>query len=526
MKGKIWKLMVSSLLCFCFVLLGACGGSDVDNDKVDETNLKIMVLNRGYGTEWLHSLAGAYMKKNPGKNVEVKEVLITTSISTSLQGGKAKNDTDLYFVVDNGQSAALVDAYASKDGGFLDLTNLYNTVIPGESKTYGEKMNTSLKEQFSIKGKYYTFPWALSTMGLFYNETVLNNVWGQGNWSIPNTTEELFALGNSFKAIHSNNFLLYCSILESVTQSLFLSWWAQYEGVENYNRFWNGQYYNAIEDEVEGNSYKIFNQIGRLKAMEVAEKLCRATNGYAISNASNYTDTTYTLAQTKFFTASENYALYPCGDWLYNESGNGSDSVVKMMKTPIISSIVEKLEYRQGSEYMSDEMLSQVISAIDNGETSFSGVSAKDFNRIKEARTIISSNANLQLGFIPAYSNAATLAQDFLLFMASDEGITVFKENVEGGFAPFEYDYDLSKLSTFDKSVCGVVKNANLVQVSLMNPLFYKGGVLSVRKSEVSMDVAFNVASNSRMYLTAQEFYNYFIEQYNSTSWNAVLNKL
>lgn len=522
--SKLFKLIVSLILCSSFLCFSACK-KQVDNNKVDDKNLKIMVLNRGYGVEWLNALAAAYETKYPDKNIEIEEALITTSISTSLQGGKEKNDTDLYFVVDNGQSAALVDSYASKDGGFLDLTTLYNTTIPGESVTFGDKMNTSIKNQFVIDNHYYTFPWASSSIGLFYNEAVLNNVLGQGNWSVPNTTDELFALGDRYKVSQPNKFLLYCSILETVTQSLFLSWWAQYEGFENYNRFWKGQYYNAIEDEVEGNSYKIFSQTGRLKAMQEMERLCRPSNGYAVENASAADDTTYTLYQTRFFTPSENYALYPCGDWLYSESGSG-DNNVKMMKTPIISSIVEKLEYREGEAYMSDAMLSQVVDAIDAGTTSFANVSEKDFNRIKEARTIVSSNANLQLGFIPAYANAAELAKDFLLFMASNEGINVYKNNLTGGFSPFEYAYDTSKLNTFDKSVYNTIKGANFVQISAMHPLFYKAGVLSTRRSDVNMDVAFNVASSSRFYITAEQFYNYFIDQYDSASWNTVLKKL
>ena len=526
MKGKLFKILTSIIVCFALLFSVACSSENVNNDVKDETNLKIMVLNRGYGVEWLNKLKDAFEKQNSGIHVEVKEVVLNTAITTALEGGKAKNDYDLFFVVDNAQSASLVDANSTRDGGFLDLTSLYNTMIPGETKTFGQKMNASLKAQYSIDGRYYTFPWAISSMGLFYNETVLNNALGSGNWEVPNTTDELFALGDSFKVNNNNKFLLYSSVLESVSQSLFTSWWAQYEGLENYNRFWNGIYYNALEGEEEGNSYKIFSQQGRLKAMQVAERLCRANNGYSIKNAGEITDLTYTKYQTKFFTSSEKYALYPTGDWLYNESGSNSDSVVKMMKTPIISSIVEKLEYRDGGNYMSDAMLSAVITAIDNGETSYAGVSANDFNKLKEARTVCSSNANLQLGFIPSYANAAELAVKFLLFMASDEGIKTYKSSIVGGFAPFDYLYDTSEFTDYESSVYNVVNDANFVQVSLMNKLFYKGGVSSISIPAISMDTAFNVASGSGVYKTAQEYYDYFINEYNATSWNTVLKKI
>ena len=55
---------------------------------------------------------------------------------------------------------------------------------------------------------------------------------------------------------------------------------------------------------------------------------------------------------------------------------------------------------------------------------------------------------------------------------------------------------------------------------------FFDAAAPIVDFETVNMDVAFNVASSSRFYLTAEQFYNYFIDQYDSTAWNTVLKKL
>lgn len=527
MKNRNFLVKILSLLlCLTIGLFTACNpAADVNNDVVDENNLNIMILIKGYGVNWCKNLAREFENKNPGVKVHVEDVYITTSISTSMQKGKAKNDTDLYFVVENGQSASLVEAYAPRDGGLYDLTNLYNTVIPGESKTFGEKMNASIKDQFNINGKYYTFPWATSSMGIFYNETVLNNVLGENNWSIPNTSDELIELGDAFKNKENNKFLLYCGTLDSITNAMFLSWWAQYEGLNNYNMFWKGQYFDEVEGEISGNSNKIFTQQGRLEAMKVCETLCRPDNGYAVPYASSRGEQEYRTYQTQFFTSSNKYALYPGGDWLFNESGTDSNSTVKMMKTPVISSIINKC-----LSIEDDDELSALITAIDSGSTDLVGtgynVEQEDYDRIKEARTIVSSNANLQLGFIPSYANAAGLAEKFLLFMASDEGLQIFKNSVVGGFAPFECDYETGTFNEYEKSVLNVIKDANFVQNSLMNPLFYKTGIFSVTTPSSNMDIAFNVAQGTGTYRTAQQFYDYFVNTYNAEAWKTVLKKL
>ncbi len=529
MKTNKQLLLVASSLLAMTLVGCAGGGSNVDNDVEDTTNLKIMILNRGYGTTWLTKLAEKYESEHEGVSVSIEVTDSTDSLTQSLKGGKSRNDYDLYFDVSELQTASLVNTYASTDGGFLSLDELYATKVPGEDITYGEKMNATVKDELAIDGHYYSTSWATSTLGIHYNETVLDNVFGAGNYTIPNTSDELVDLGKKFVAKGGDNkYFLFMNGLDLVSRTLFFDWWAQYEGIENYNNFVNAIYVDEFTGQTYARDVRIYTQQGRLEALKALEPLTRKDGeklGYgsaAVTGAGMYKD-----IQRTFYDSSKGYALYPCGDWLENESGIGASSTVKMMKMPVVSSIINALPKKTIKD---DATLSKVVSAIDNGETSYAGVDSEDFARIAEARNISTSMANFHISYIPAYANAKKLAVDFLLNMATDESIQIYKENVKGGFLPFNTTYDESKLSTTEKSITEINKNANYVFFSKKNPVFYLGGALYYTLASASGDsieTAMNVASSSKLYKTPEEYFNGFSEFYADGAWESkVLAKL
>lgn len=522
-KSKVLLLTSSLLACS----LSSCGGSSVDNDQEDTKNLKIMILNRGYGTTWLKKVAENFKAKNEGVEVHIEEVDYADSITQSLKGGKKQNDYDLYFDVSETQTASALNTYASYDGGFLNLDELYNTKIPGESLTYGEKMNATVKDELAIDGHYYSTSWATSTLGIYYNETVLNSV--LGSFELPLTSDELVTLGKEFVAKgNQNKYCLFIKNLDLISRTLFLGWWAQYEGVEGYNNFTQAKYYDDATGRTYANDERIYLQQGRLKALEAIEPLTRKDGeklgyNYAASSQS----TMFKSVQSNFYDSSKNYALYPCGDWLEQESGEGSASTVKMMKLPVISSIIENLP--KGT-IKDDATLSKVVKAIDEGKTSYEGVASEDFAKIKEARNTSTSMANFHIAYIPAYANASKLATSFLLNMATDECIQIYKDNVKGGFLPFEYTYDSSKLTVTEQSVAKVNENANHVFYSLKNPIFYLGGALYyslAKASGYTIEESLNVASSDRSYRTPEQYYEDFSSFYANGAWQTkVLAKL
>lgn len=547
MKNKMLKRTIALLWAATMVCgsLAGCGGSGgnkekVDNTVEDTTHLKIMCYAKGYGTQWLEAVVEAFEKKHEGVSVD-----ISLANSAEVMQANLKNyeycDTDLYFDITNGSGHSLLAEFkkAYKGGQALrDLTYLYDAQIPGEDVTLGEKMNPSLKRACIYEGRdtedtsddtYYYLPYVTAAMGLYYNETVINNALGEGNWEVPKTSDELISLCKRLK--EKGCYFLLPGGLDQWAGSYYLAWWAQYEGMENFLKFFDGIGYDTTKNREATNSSLIFKQPGRLASAVASYDLLSYKNGYTLSNSIEINVNNLNEYQTRFTLAKNNYAFYPCGDWLMQELANNStieaDSVIKMMKTPVISSIIDSTDSYSNNNakripnITSDAVLSQVIDYVDgNGELP-AGVTEEEAAIVREARHVCGSQATNQIVYAPAFSNAKTLADEFILFLASDEGIQIFKENCNGGFAPYTYEY--TNLNVTEQSVYEATKDAIYVDDFYYNPLFYSAGVRALTAGTAdTLDGMFCKPNG----LTGKEINAAMIEAFEGKKWDNYLRKL
>ena len=543
MKSKFFKKIIA-LSCIATMTLATLTGcvtkkQIVKNGGSGENVLKIMIYAKGYGSDWLTALAEAFEEKN---DVEVDISLVT---SDEVIKGDIKNsevcDTDLYFTIsDLGGRAFMAEMERAYENGqaLRDLTSLYNAEIPGEGITFGDKMNASIKSAYMVDGRdsedtsddtYYFVPYVTGAMGLYYNETVINNALGKGNWSVPNTTDELVALCKQLEK--KGCAIMLPGALDQWTSSLWMSWWAQYEGQENFHKFFQGIGYNKSADREEENSEKIFTQPGRLAATEVSYNLLNNATGYSLKNSIEINMNNLNEYQTRFTLAKNNYAFYPCGDWLMQELKNNStiesDSVIKMMKTPVISSIIESTDSysADGTKRLpnitSNEILSQVIDYVDGVGELPEGVTEEEVAIIKESRNTVGGKFMEHFAFAPVFSDAKELADEFLLFMASDEAIQIFKDNCAGGFTPYNYEYD--DLTVTEQSVYDATKEAVFVSEFKYSELFYRGGVRAITAG--TSDTLDGMLCKPKG-MTAKEIYEAMIEAYSGQKWQGYLNKL
>ena len=543
MKNKFLKRIIA-IACVSTMLLASMTGCVAKKKVVKkggsgEDVLKIMILAKGYGSDWLTALAEAFEKKH---DVQVDISLVT---SEEVIKGDIKNtevcDTDLYFTIytmgGHGLMAETERVYENGQA-LRDLTDVYNTEIPGEGITIADKMNASLREAYMVDGRdsedtsddtYYFMPYVSSAMGLYYNETVIDNALGKGKWSVPNTTDELIALCERLDKKGCS--IMLPGSLDQWTSSVWMSWWAQYEGLENYQKFYQGIGYNKSADREEENSEKIFAQPGRLAATEVSHRLLNNANGYSLKNSVEITVNNLNEYQTRFTLAKNNYAIYPCGDWLMQELKNNStiesDSVIKMMKTPVISSIVSSTDSYSADDakrlpnITSDEILSQVVDYVDGTGELPAGVTEEEVAVVKEARNIVGGKFMEHFVYAPVFSDAKELADQFLLFMASDEGIQIFKDNCAGGFSPFKYEY--KDLTTTEESVYEATKEAIYVTEFKHHELFFRGGVRAVTAG--TSDTLDGMLCKPKG-MTAAEINNAMIEAYSGQKWEGYLSKL
>ncbi|MBQ8684581.1 MAG: extracellular solute-binding protein [Clostridia bacterium] len=501
---KIKKVLALTMALGLIATSTACGGSK------NADTLIIEAFDGGYGVQWLYDIVDAYKAANPDKKVEIKNTTpYDEGFETALSSGATT--TDLYFGRESMRKYMMSNTVINGqtyDSLLANLTDVYTGNVPGEDikvedKFIAESLQNAYVEDDEGNKSYFTMPWIGGAGGIIYNK----KVW-KDTWEVPNTTDELLEICQTIKT-DGYTPMIYC-LQDSYWYFPCEIWFAQYEGKTSVDAFWNG-----YDENGERYTPEILLTKGLLKSYEVVESLLQDSKGFM--DARSKTDD-FTTVQTHFLATDSKIAMIPNGDWIQREmSANYSEDEVDIgfLKTPVISSIVETLEYRNGTEYMSDETLSAVIAAIDSGATSYDGVSAADFARLQEARSIYTGFCG-HVAWVPAYSSKVDLAKDFLRYMTTDESIRIFTKATNGYTQPFHFDY------TTDAETSPYMKNFMLNSYELQRTgtfvarnaatdrLFCVGGVKMYGNSG-NFETYFS-ASNSADYLSA---YDYYEAEYN-----------
>lgn len=471
LRKRIMVLVLSFILTApAFV----CPG--VINAKADgylTGNIKITILNKGYGVDWLYALKEAYEEKYYGCTININEETVDSAVTGKLSSTANEND----IIITTGALFSL-----QYDGYLLDLTDIYQTAQEGYDVPAIDRMNDSLKEFYATDdGKYYQIPWVTGYWGMAYNKTVIDDALGEGAWSFPNTTDELKAISAALNAEGVAPFIL--TTTQSYWSMFMVNMYYQYMGKEAYNNFYKGYYlkdgeYVAATDETFEEYLR--SQKGVEKAASVAYELL-STSGFAHPDS---TKVDFQTAQNMFCGRDNgsgiDSAFMVNGDFMFIESASIIDQTgddVRMGKFPVLSSIVERLDKKD----MTDEQLSKIISAIDAGATSYMGLGSKDFERIKDARFSSSASGTSHVIAIPKMKGGTVkydLSKQFINFFLSREGQDIFNEASQGFFSPF-YEPTESYSNFADSIIESMndVKEFNVISAGLNSPLYYIAGL-------------------------------------------------
>lgn len=530
LKRTIAVLLGSILGIGTLGMFVGCGNKVANDDQT----LQIYISNYGYGYLWLDDIIEAFKQeewvkeKYPNLNIPTptNNSVRTYAVDQVLSG--STNTYDLLFSTSSGASS-----YEKKYGDstyFAELSDVYNSVVPGEDVYFWEKMDDSfytmsVYERLDGTTGYYAVPWVAGMQGMLYNQTMFNE---HENWFIPNTTDELKTLCEIIVSDQETPFV-FASKEGYWTSMMYKIWWAQYQGVEEYNRYFQGQ----VKD---GDGYRysrdITKQTGRLRSLEVIESLI----SYADETSRRYihanvnTDD-FTQAQSKFLLREG--AMQPNGDWFDVEmrdlASEGITDVITFMKTPVISSITEQCTTINGHNGgTKDEELSALINAIDNNDDRLEGdgysVNQPDYNKVKEARNMILPIGNHN-AFIPEYATAKELAKDFLRFLATDKACNLFIESTKGASLPFEYNCETEDLELFStltqiqKDRLKLESTGNyLIHENTYKTVYYGG----IRAMSPTVEVSFT-ARNPQDQKTAQVLYDAEIRYLSESMWDSVL---
>jgi len=397
----------------------------------------------GFGNE-TNKLLSSDFKALTGKTVKWEPSYTANEIQSLLINGTEKYDIVM----------PLLNMYQAEDAKMLeDITSVYNSTFDGEDKAIKDKMNRSLYDYIEAKdGKYYQMFSQNSVSAICYNADTLDNAFGEGNWELPLTTNELFTMGNQLKQKGYYTVGLATGINYN-WDYLGTVWWAQYDGLESFEHYWYGEYWDeTTQDWKQG--VEINDSDGRKYSLQTLSRLLSSKNGYSHSLASRMT---FEEAQRAFLGGGfvddkKQVAFMVNGDWLENEMSSyllSHPTDIGMMRAPVVSEIVNKLP-----TVSNDAKLAEVVEAVDNGETSVTGVSAEDFETVRQARLMgYTATPNYPIG-IPANrpTNKKELAKKFLTYLYSDRAQKIIAKELKGLCYPCYVPDETIAVSDFVRS--------------------------------------------------------------------------
>lgn len=462
---KIVSLAMTGVLGAGALMATGCGKEKIAGDNA----LEVYVCALGNGREWLDTALETFAQKQYVKdkypNFEY-DVLANSEYTYGQDQVRSGVTTfDLLFTSTFSPSTVEEPGKNGKKSILEDVTDVYTEKIPdfnggyekdadGEEWTYAEKMKAAdpnllktigFEEEVSdgeYETHYYYTVGGASTYGILYNKTKLVElgyltVDGNGNvQGLPRTTDELKAFAQKIKDGGHIPFVAakdtgYWTRVQNL-------WWAQYEGAEAYDRYFQGQYKNEEGEWVQGVEV-LSNAKGRYLANQITEDLLWYENGYVHKESSALA---FTAAQTKLIQGDG--LMQANGTWFDNEmktvsAQEGANAEIRLMPSLIISDIIDVVPDKSIAD---DAELSALVRAIDNGATSFEGVTAKDFERVKEAYDLYNPGEAFAPIVIPSYSDATELAKDFLRFLATDEFARIYAQATGGSSTSFYYDVE------------------------------------------------------------------------------------
>lgn len=419
-------LILAAICCSTGCGEGQTSGNTFDNSAYtgEKSEVEIWYWESGYGKEFLVDICKAFTEKCPQYTLVLKPTSDASFIENKLPSGAEINTADVMMSADVG----CISKYC------VALDDIVEAVNDGEHKSIGEKIGEEVLDTIKFEdGHYYYTPYAFNWCGLVYDVDVMQDYY------IPTTTDQLIALANELVDDSKTPFIHFAD--GGYWSYLYDLWAAQYYGVENYKDLYTNPTLEKLTSETNG----IYESLKVVEQLVSDRKMC-----YNGSNSFTFTD-----AQTMYWEGAA--VMMVNGSWLEYEMSQNYAAGTKnyaMMKSPVISSIIE-----QCSTIQDDDELACLIEAIDVNKTELSGtgysVNQADYDKVKNARNLMSNNGFQHAACIPAYSENIEGAKAFLRFYYSDEALKIFSETTHcSAVAEFDADItiDQSSWSSWSKS--------------------------------------------------------------------------
>ena len=513
------KIMAVAIASVMTLSLAACGGSEESKQTGGKHNggkdVEISYWNSGLGTEYLDAMIQAFNEKQSDWYVYYKATASSEAV-TSTYLLEDVNTVDLYM------SNTLYDT--SK---MATLDDVLESTADGDSKPLKDKFNPSyLENEKAADGHYYSLTWGGGAIGIVYNKDAFEKA---GIKQTPRTTDEMAVVCHTLLE-NGITPLTHCKGDKTGNYWIYLAdvWQSQYDG----NDYFRNNFYGC-KDEAGNSPSKdvLLKKDGRYQVLKAMEKFITPEYVLAGSNSQDHI-----TMQTLFL--NQEIGMMVNGAWLSNEmEGTGSVEHYGVMKTPVISSITDKLDTVKG-----DTALRNLISAIDDVTDNPSAiskyqsgedyvidgkkVSAKDWEYVRAARNSVGNQYSAQTCFIPSYSDAVDGAKEFLKFYFSDEGYKIFtdKLHITLPMTPSNGEVDRSDWNGFELAMDTMFQNGETYVSRYSRSLadiFVNGGATPYPDCDfVSLFCSINASDR----LTADEAWDFIYKKIDANYENWLAN--
>ncbi|MDE8165234.1 carbohydrate ABC transporter substrate-binding protein [Erysipelothrix rhusiopathiae] len=283
------------VICLTALLILTGCGEKKDTASNEGKVLKVAGLNSGYGTEGFKKVVEAFEEaKGDGTKVElVLEKNIAEVLRPQIQSGDVPDV--IYLAI--GSEGKLTDTMISEKK-IMDISDIMDMNVFGESVKLKDKINVGVQDTMRTSpygdGKTYLAPVFYAPTGLFYNQTLFT----EKGWTVPETWEEMFALGELAKA---EDISLFTYPTTGYFDAFFSSILNNMVGPEKFEKLMNYDFETWKDPQVK----ETFNLVGKLLTYTHPDTVAQA-------NGEGFTKNQQLILDNK--------ALFiPNGTWLAGE---------------------------------------------------------------------------------------------------------------------------------------------------------------------------------------------------------------
>lgn len=497
-------LMLTATMALSAVGCGkGAGGNGAGSQHNGGEEVKIKVWASGGGVDWLEAEIDAFNEKQSDWYVTYEASAAVSSVMAGY-GDEEIDETDLYM------SQLIYDTTYMEP-----LEDILEDTADGDTKPLKEKFEAAYLDIEELDGHYYSLTYGGGTVGIIYNKEMFDKA---GITQLPRTTDELATvcdtlLNNDITPLIHFKQGGYWSYIQDV-------WQSQYDGLDYYYN----NFYGAMDGSGNSPSKEVLmRKDGRYQVLKALEKIVTTDNVVAGSNSNDHV-TSQTLLLNP---VNEDIAMMVNGTWFSSEmEGKGVIDKFSVMRTPVISSITDKLTTVKGDIVLRD--LISAIDAVTDGEAQLSDyasgdgynvngtqISKADWEYVQAARNSIAINFPGMSSFIPTYSAEKEGAKEFLKFFYSDAGYKIYLEYTHNvlPITLCEGAVDTGNWNSFATEVYDMKERSEHYIVStysrVMHKIFPSGGARAFADYDIIGRLS---ASNSSDRKSADEIWNIVVD--------------